>query len=105
MKKTVIEYMTDMLEEMPSRSLLENKIRLRAFFSEQETIEKRGGRFILKYAFYSVENLRKHTRQSLSKEYKMLRPDLRCIQPGQIPDTDMKYKDVILYGEDSLPET
>lgn len=104
MKKTVIEYITDAPGDIPKHSLLENKVRLRAFFSEQETIEKREGRFISRYAFYSVESLRRHTKQSLFKAYKMLRPDLKCIQPGQIPDTNMEYKDVVLYGEDSSLE-
>lgn len=41
MKKTVVEYITDTLEDIPKQSLQENRIRLNAFFSEQETIEKR----------------------------------------------------------------
>ena len=56
MKKTVVEYITDTLEDIPKQSLQENRIRLNAFFSEQETIEKRDGRYIFRYAFYSVEN-------------------------------------------------
>ena len=41
MKKTVIEYITNTLEDIPKQSLQTNKRRLHAFFSEQETIEKR----------------------------------------------------------------
>lgn len=42
MKKTVVEYITNTLEDIPKQSLQTNKRRLHAFFSEQETIEKRG---------------------------------------------------------------
>ena len=37
MKKTVVEYITDTLEDIPKQSLQTNKRRLHAFFSEQET--------------------------------------------------------------------
>lgn len=100
MKKIVIEYITDTLEDIPRQSLQANKMRLNAFFSEQETIEKRGTRFIFRYAFYSVEKLRRRTKQSLFKEYNRLCSDLKSIQPGQI--SDMEYKDVVLYGDTSL---
>ena len=69
MKKTVVEYITDTLEDIPKQSLQTNKRRLHAFFSEQETIEKRGTHFVFRYAFYSVEKLRRPTKQSLFKEY------------------------------------
>ena len=55
MKKTVVEYITNTLEDIPKQSLQTNKRRLHAFFSEQETIEKRGTHFVFRYAFYSVE--------------------------------------------------
>ena len=48
MKKTVVEYITDTLEDIPKQSLQTNKRRLHAFFSEQETIEKRGAHFVFK---------------------------------------------------------
>lgn len=69
MKKTVVEYITNTLEDIPKQSLQTNKRRLHAFFSEQETIEKRGTHFVFRYAFYSVEKLRRPTKQSLFKEY------------------------------------
>ena len=90
MKKTVVEYITNTLEDIPKQSLQTNKRRLHAFFSEQETIEKRGTHFVFRYAFYSVEKLRRPTKQSLFKEYNML-----C--------SDMEYKDVVLYGNTSSP--
>ena len=37
MKKTVVEYITDTLEDIPKQSLQANKRRLHAFFSEQDT--------------------------------------------------------------------
>lgn len=101
MKKTVVEYITDTLEDIPKQSLQENRIRLNAFFSEQETIEKRDGRYIFRYAFYSVENPRRYTRQSLFRAYDRLPSELKSIHPGRI--SDMEYKDVVLYGEDSTP--
>ena len=54
MKKTVVEYITNTLEDIPKQSLQTNKRRLHAFFSEQETIEKRGAHFVFRDAFYSV---------------------------------------------------
>ena len=51
MKKTVVEYITDTLEDIPKQSLQTNKRRLHAFFSEQETIEKRGGTFCIQVCF------------------------------------------------------
>ena len=65
MKKTVVEYITDTLEDIPKQSLQTNKRRLHAFFSEQETIEKRGTHFVFRYAFYSVEKLRRPTKQKI----------------------------------------
>lgn len=42
MKKTVIEYVTGSFDEdIPRHILQENKIRLNAFFLEQETIQKK----------------------------------------------------------------
>ena len=96
MKKTVIEYITNTLEDIPKQSLQTNKRRLHAFFSEQETIEKRGTHFVFRYAFYSVEKLR-----SLFKEYNMLCSDLKSTPSRKI--SDMEYKDVVLYGNTSSP--
>ena len=101
MKKTVVEYITDTLEDIPKQSLQTNKRRLHAFFSEQETIEKRGTHFVFRYAFYSVEKLRRPTKQSLFKEYNMLCSDLKSTPSGEI--SDMEYKDVVLYGNTSSP--
>ena len=101
MKKTVIEYITNTLEDIPKQSLQTNKMRLHAFFSEQETIEKRGTHFVFRYAFYSVEKLRRHTNQSLFKEYNMLCSDLKSTPSRKI--SDMEYKDVVLYGDASSP--
>lgn len=81
MKKTVIEYITNTLEDIPKQSLLANKIRL--------------------HAFYSVEKLRKPTKRSLFEEYNMLCSDLKSTPSGEI--SDMEYKDVVLYGDASSP--
>lgn len=56
MKKTVVEYITNTLEDIPKQSLQTNKRRLHAFFSEQETIEKRGAHFVFRYG-RMVKNL------------------------------------------------
>ena len=101
MKKTVVEYITNTLEDIPKQSLQTNKRRLHAFFSEQETIEKRGTHFVFRYAFYSDEKLRRPTKQSLFKEYNMLCSDLKSTPSGEI--SDMEYKDVVLYGNTSSP--
>ena len=101
MKKTVIEYITNTLEDIPKQSLLANKIRLHAFFSEQETIEKRGTHFVFRYAFYSVEKLRKPTKRSLFEEYNMLCSGLKSIPSREI--SAMEHKDVVLYGDASSP--
>lgn len=101
MKKTVIEYITNTLEDIPRQSLLANKIRLHAFFSEQETIEKRGTHFVFRYAFYSVEKLRKPTKRSLFEEYNMLCSGLNSIPSREI--SAMEHKDVVLYGDASSP--
>lgn len=70
MKKTVLEYTTNTYQEdIPKQFLQEAKIRLNSFFSEQECVQKKGIQFIFKYAFYSVENPRKVTKQHLIKEY------------------------------------
>ena len=103
MKKTVVEYITNTLEDIPKQSLQTNKRRLHAFFSEQETIEKRGTHFVFRYAFYSVEKLRRPTKQSLFKEYNMLCSDLKSTPSGEI--SDMEYKDVVLYGNTCDEET
>ena len=70
MKKTVLEYTTDTYQEdIPKHILQENKIRLNSFFLEQESVQKKGILFVFRYAFYSVENPRKVTKQYLLKEY------------------------------------
>lgn len=103
MKKTVIEYISDTLEDISGESLLANRVRLNSFFSEQESVDKRGGRFVFRYAFYSVEKLRRYTGQSLLKEYNMIRSDLKSIPPVDIPAMDCR--DVVLYGDTSSPTT
>lgn len=70
MKKTILQYMTDIYQEdIPKHILQENKIRLNFFFLEQESVQKKGTQFIFRYAFYSVEKPRKITKQHLLKEY------------------------------------
>lgn len=66
MKKTILQYMTDIYQEdIPKHILQENKIRLNSFFLEQESVQKKGTQFIFRYAFYSVEKPRKITKQHL----------------------------------------
>lgn len=68
MKKTILQYMTDIYQEdIPKHILQENKIRLNSFFLEQESVQKKGTQFIFRYAFYSVEKPRKITKQHLLK--------------------------------------
>ena len=105
MKKTVLEYTTDTYQEDISKQLLqENMIRLNSFFSEQESVQKKGSRLIFKYTFYSVENPRKATKQYLLKEYAKLPLAMKCIQPEQIPSME-QYKEIILYGDETSPKT
>ena len=104
MKKTVLEYTTDTYQEdIPKHILQENKIRLNSFFLEQESVQKKGILFVFRYAFYSVENPRKVTKQYLLKEYERLPLEKRSVQPEQIPDMK-QYSDIILYGDDTSPE-
>ena len=104
MKKTILQYMTDIYQEdIPKHILQENKIRLNSFFLEQESVQKKGTQFIFRYAFYSVENPRKVTKQYLLKEYERLPLEKRSVQPEQIPDMK-QYSDIILYGDDTSPE-
>lgn len=105
MKKTVLEYTTDIYQEdIPKHILQENKIRLNSFFLEQESVQKKGIQFIFRYAFYSVENPRKVTKRHLLKEYAGLPLEKRSVQPEQIPDMK-QYSDIILYGDETSPET
>ena len=105
MKKTVLEYTTDIYQEdIPKHILQENKIRLNSFFLEQESVQKKGIQFIFRYAFYSIENPRKVTKQHLLKEYAGLPLERRSVQPEQIPDMK-QYSDIILYGDETSPET
>lgn len=105
MKKTVLEYTTDIYQEdIPKHILQENKIRLNSFFLEQESVQKKGIQFIFRYAFYSVENPRKVTKRHLLKEYAGLPLERRSVQPEQIPDMK-QYGDIILYGDETSPET
>ena len=81
MKKTVLEYTTNTYQEdIPKQFLQEAKIRLNSFFSEQECVQKKGIQFIFKYAFYSVENPRKVTKQHLIKEYARLPLEKRSVE-------------------------
>lgn len=105
MRKTVLEYTTDTYQEdIPKHILQENKIRLNSFFSEQESVQKKGIQFIFRYVFYSVENPRKVTKQHLLKEYAGLPLEKRSVQPEQISDM-RQYSDIILYGDETSSET
>lgn len=102
MKKTILQYMTDIYQEdIPKHILQENKIRLNSFFLEQESVQKKGTQFIFRYAFYSVEKPRKITKQHLLKEYAGVPLEKRSVQPEQIPDMK-QYSDII--GDASSPE-
>ena len=104
MKKTILQYMTDIYQEdIPKHILQENKIRLNSLFLEQESVQKKGTQFIFRYAFYSVEKPRKITKQHLLKEYAGVPLEKRSVQPEQIPDMK-QYSDIILYGDASSPE-
>ena len=104
MKKTVLEYTTDTYQEdIPRHILQENRIRLNSFFLEQESVQKKGNQFIFRFAFYSVENPRKVTKQHLSKEYAGLPLERRSVQPEQMPDM-RQYSDIILYGDETSSE-
>lgn len=94
MKKTILQYMTDIYQEdIPKHILQENKIRLNSFFLEQESVQKKGTQFIFRYAFYSVEKPRKITKQHLLKEYAGVPLEKRSVQPEQIPDMK-QYSDI-----------
>lgn len=96
MRKTVLEYTTDTYQEdIPRHILQENNIRLNSFFLEQESVQKKGTQFIFRFAFYSVENPRKVTKQHLLKEYAGLPLERRSVQPEQMPDM-RQYSDIIL---------
>lgn len=104
MKKTVLEYTTDTYQEdIPRHILQENRIRLNSFFLEQESVQKKGNQFIFRFAFYSVENPRKVTKQHLLKEYAGLPLERRSVQPEQMPDM-RQYSDIILYGDETSSE-
>ena len=104
MRKTVLEYTTDIYQEdIPKHILQENKIRLNSFFLEQESVQKKGTQFIFRFAFYSVENPRKVTKQYLLKEYAGLPLERRSVQPEQMPDM-RQYSDIILYGDETSSE-
>lgn len=104
MKKTVLEYTTNTYQvDIPRHILQENKIRLNSFFLEQESVQKKGTQFIFRFAFYSVENPRKVTKQYLLKEYAGLPLERRSIQPEQMPDM-RQYSDIILYGDETSSE-
>lgn len=104
MKKTVLEYTTDTYQvDIPRHILQENKIRLNSFFLEQESVQKKGTQFIFRFAFYSVENPRKVTKQHLLKEYAGLPLERRSVQPEQMPDM-RQYSDIILYGDETSSE-
>ncbi len=104
MRKTVLEYTTDTYQEdIPRHILQENKIRLNSFFLEQESVQKKGTQFIFRFAFYSVENPRKVTKQLLLKEYAGLPLERRSVQPEQMPDM-RQYSDIILYGDETSSE-
>ena len=104
MRKTVLEYTTDTYQEdIPKHILQENKIRLNSFFLEQESVQKKGTQFIFRFAFYSVENPRKVTKQHLLKEYAGLPLERRSVQPEQMPDM-RQYSDIILYGDETSSE-
>lgn len=104
MKKTVLEYTTNTYQvDIPRHILQENKIRLNSFFLEQESVQKKGTQFIFRFAFYSVENPRKVTKQYLLKEYAGLPLERRSVQPEQMPDM-RQYSDIILYGDETSPE-
>lgn len=104
MRKTVLEYTTDTYQEdIPRHILQENNIRLNSFFLEQESVQKKGTQFIFRFAFYSVENPRKVTKQHLLKEYAGLPLERRSVQPEQMPDM-RQYSDIILYGDETSSE-
>jgi len=71
---------------------------------EHESVQKKRMQFIFRYTFYSVENPRKATKQHLLKEYAGLLLEKRSVQPEQIPDM-RQYSDIILYGDNTSPET
>lgn len=66
-------------------------------------MQKKGTQFIFRFAFYSVENPRKVTKQYLLKEYAGLPLERRSIQPEQMPDM-RQYSDIILYGDETSSE-
>ena len=104
MRKTVLEYTTDTYQEdIPRHILPENKIRLNSFFLEQESVQKKGTQFIFRFAFYSVENPRKVTKQHLLKEYAGLPLERSSVPPEQMPDM-RQYSDIILYGDETSSE-
>lgn len=80
MKKTILQYMTDIYQEdIPKHILQENKIRLNSFFLEQESVQKKGTQFIFRYAFYSVEKPRKITKQHRKHSANPVFPPLKVL--------------------------
>ena len=104
MKTDIVEYRTSSVYEgIPKHVLQANKKRLNAFYMERECIENKGDKFIFRYVFYSLEKLKRLTKNSLSKQYESLSPTLKAVEPDKIQSMENKY--VMLYGDISSPET
>ena len=102
MKKTILQYMTDIYQEdIPKHILQENKIH--QFTLEQGIrTEEKGTQFIFRYAFYPVEKPQKdHEAASIERIWGAF--GKKSVQPEQIPDMK-QYSDIILYGDASSPE-
>lgn len=57
MKKTILQYMTDIYQEdIPKHILQENKIRLNSFFLEQESVQKKGTQFIGEFYQFNLSS-------------------------------------------------
>ena len=101
-KKTVVEYITNTLEDIPKQSLQTNKRRLHAFFLRTGNNREAGGHILysgmLSILLKNYEDLRN---KASFKEYNMLCSDLKSTPSGEI--SDMEYKDVVLYGNTSSP--
>ena len=103
---TLVEFERKDIENVPTELLLRQKARLCSFYYELYDSYLRGGKYIVRYMFYTLKEARRLTAAQLRKQLTALSPQTGSITPEeQRPAAEEAAgKEIILYTYGSADE-
>lgn len=96
---TLVEFERKDIENVPTELLLRQKAKLSSFYYELYDSYLRGGKYIVRYMFYTLKAARRLTAGQLRKQFAALSPQIGTVMPEEQGPAaeEAAGKEIILY--------